>query len=95
MNICCIIDNKILHCYFLEQSEQLIQLFEFSCVGWFCCAKLRMAHLSFVVWSQLARRREISFNRLGQFFLMTTGVLATSLNKNLIFCGHVVWFPCA
>ena len=78
MNICCIIDNKILHCYFLEQSEQLIELFAFSCVGWFYCAKLRMALLSFVVWSQRARRREISFNRLGQFFLMTTGVLATS-----------------
>ena len=45
-----------------------------------CCCIIdnRMAHLSFVVWSQLARRREISFNRLGQFFLMTTGVLATS-----------------
>ena len=68
MNICCIIDNKILHCYFLEQSEQLIQLFEFSCVGWLCCAKPRMAHLSFVVWYQLARQREISFNRLGHFF---------------------------
>ena len=61
------IDDKILHCYFLELSEQLIQLFAFSCVGWFCCAKLRMAHLSFVVWSQLARQREISFNRLGEF----------------------------
>ena len=23
MNICCIIENRILHCYFLEQSEQL------------------------------------------------------------------------
>ena len=68
----------MLHCYFLEQSEQLLQHTAFSCVGWFCCAKLRMAHLSFVVWSQLARQREISFNRLGQFFLMTTGVLATS-----------------
>ena len=78
MNICCIIDNKILHCYFLEQSEQLIQLFAFSCVGWFCFAKLRMADLSVVVWSQLARRREISFDRLGQFLLMTAGVLATS-----------------
>ena len=63
---------------FLEQSEHILQILAFSCVGWFCCAKLRMAHLSFVVWSQLARRREISFIRLGQFFLMTTGVLATS-----------------
>ena len=34
-----------------------------------------MAHLSLVVWSQLARRREISFNRPGQFFLMTTGTI--------------------
>ena len=62
----------------LEQSEHILQLLAFACVGWFCCAKLRMAHLSFVVWSQLARRRKISFNRLGPFFLMTTGVLATS-----------------
>ena len=63
---------------FLEQSEYILQLLAFLCVGWFPCAKLRMAHLSFVVWSQLSRRREISFNRLGQFFLKTTGVLATS-----------------
>ena len=53
---------------FLEQSEHILQPLAFSCVGWFCCAILRMAHLSFVVWSQLARRREISFNRLSQFF---------------------------
>ena len=81
MNICFIIDNKISYYYFfmlLEQSEHILQLLAFLCVGWFCCAKLRMAHMSFVVWSQLARRCEISFNRLGQFFLMTTGVLATS-----------------
>ena len=63
---------------FLEQSKHILQFLAFSCVGWFCCAKLRMAHLSFVVWSQLARRREILFIRPGQFFLMTTGVLATS-----------------
>ena len=81
MNICSIIDNKISYCYFfmfLEQSEHILQLLAFSCVGWFCCAKLRMAHLSFVVWYQLARWREISFIRLGQFFLLPTGVLATS-----------------
>ena len=53
---------------FLEQSEHILQLLAFLCVGWFCCVKLRMAYLSFVVWSQLARRREISLNRLGQFF---------------------------
>ena len=53
---------------FLEQSEHILQLLAFSCVGWFCCAKLRMAHLSFVIWSQLARRCEISFNRVGYFF---------------------------
>ena len=44
---------------FLEQSGHILQLLAFLCVGWLCCAKLRMAHLSFVVWSQLARRREI------------------------------------
>ena len=53
---------------FLEQSEHTLQILAFSCVGWFCCVKLRMAHLSFVVWSQLARRREIPFIRLGHFF---------------------------
>ena len=40
MNICSIIDNKISYCYFfmfLEQSEHILQLFAFSCVGWFCC----------------------------------------------------------
>ena len=31
MNTFCIIDNKILHCYLLEQSEQLIALRIFMC----------------------------------------------------------------
>ena len=67
------IDDKILHCYFLEQSEQLIQLFAFSCVGWFCCAKLRMAHLSFVVWSQLARQRIIFSLDLTRTYILYDG----------------------
>ena len=81
MNIYAIIDNKISYYYFfkfLEQSEHILQLLAFSCVGWFCCAKLRMAHLPFF-WFGPNLLGGVKFRLIvWSICLMTNGVLATS-----------------